>query len=307
MTDILRARANGVSGEIEIDLAFDSTYQARLYGYTDDPTSIHTGWTWPVLLDPGRHTLDGLTDGLTYGLYVLLVDGTGAPVSAPSNLAKARPYSIIEKRVALSRSPIEEVEAHGVLAYRIQISAASLSGDMTKYIFLYQREPTTGLTDYTADALVGVCTPSALEQFPVGAPQEGEPPFYRLDTVDVIESGLEEIEYLWDSLVAAALGLGLQLDELQQIERTVRIDLTSGDRAEPSLSSVSLSYSSLSFSSSSRSGSSARSSSSRPSSSRISSSVRSSSIVSSSLISSSSASARSSSSFLSSSSSSIGT
>lgn len=298
MTDILRARANGVAGQLEIDLAFDSTYKARVYGYTDDPTTTHTGWTWPSLLDPGSHILDGLTDGVTYGLYVLLADAGGDIASGPSNLVKARPYTIDTQSVSLARQPIEEVEAHGVRAYRIQISARSLSGGMTKYIFLYQREPTTGLTDYVADALVGVCTPSAIEQYPVGAPQEGEPPFYRLDTVDVIEARMADIEYLWTALTNAALELGIQLDDLQRIERVARLDFTSGERAEPSLSSVSLSYSSILLSSSSVSTSSRLSSSSLRSSSRLSSSSlrSSSSLISSSVRSSSSSSLFSSSS-----------
>ena len=271
---VITAKATGVAGEIQLDIAImDGAYEARIYGYVDDPTGARDWWVWPVRLGLGTHTLAGLINGMTHGIYAMTEDPTtGDTVSWPSNLVKVKPYEPVEHRIVLRREPITGYEKFGVSAYRLRISVESVIG-VTKDVFLYQREPDTGLTAQTKDSFQCVCSAADLEQFPVGALNLGEPTFYRLDWIDVVEEELETIEAIWQDVNSAARSLEIQLDDLDDIQRMLRHDATSGQDPEPSLSSVSLSLSSESLSVSS-------SSSSFISSSSLSGSVNSSSVSS---------------------------
>lgn len=224
--------------------------EARVYGYKDHPTFAENWWMWPVRLGQGQHTLSGLEDGQTYGIYALVEDAGGNALSWPSNLQKVKPFVATPHEVTLKREPITGYEIHDVSAYRLRISVESTT-NVPKDIFLYQKEPATGLTAATKDSFVCVCSAADLEQFPVGQPQDGEPPFYRLDWIDVVEEELETVDQIWEDVNSAVRALEIQLADLDRIARYSRAVAHSGSDPEPSLSSVSLSYSSISLSSSS--------------------------------------------------------
>lgn len=238
----IHAVATGISGEIRLDIAMPIQYVVRIDGYQDNPTSAANGWLWPVLLGPGTHILNGLIDE-PQAIYAA-IEEAGDTISFPSNLVKVTPYGPISHNVELIRLPVEPFLAHGVEAYRLQITAVAIS-NMPKEIFVYRKEPSTALGAPTEEFFSHVCSPADLEQFPTNDPLTGEPPYYRKDSIDIVEDTLEKIDAFWDDVASATLALEIQLNELTRLERVLRSPAHSGAEPEPSLSSVSLSISSV--------------------------------------------------------------
>jgi hypothetical protein len=242
---IIRVWTPGISGELYIDVAaMEPGDKARVYLYEDGPTGVGSVQTWPTLLDSGVHTLDGLTDGVTYGVYAWVEDeATGSALSWPSNLEKAVPSEGLTYSIQLKREIVETYTVYGVKAYRLQITVES-TVNLPDNIFLYKKETPVGGVGDKKDSFVSVCIASDLEQFPPYEPQSGEPPFYRLDWIDVVEEELETIDQIWTDINSATLALEIQMRELDGIRRQERYAAHNGTSPEPSLSSVSLSYSS---------------------------------------------------------------
>lgn len=256
----ITAAPTGVSGEIGLDISnMPIGQKARARVYVDGYPNMTSPIMWSTLLDPGFNVITGLVDGNTYAIYVSVEDQlTGSVLSWPSNLVKVRLPVVATYNISLKREVVETYVAHGVKAYRLQVSVASAVG-VTDHVFLYKKEPPVGGYGTPENSFVCVCSAADLAQFPADAPLSGEPPFYRLNTVDVVEEELATIDRIWTDLKSAVDSLLIQLPELDDLRRVSMYTAYSGETAEPSLSSVSLEYSSGSSSSESMSSSSSES------------------------------------------------
>lgn len=246
---ILRAQATGNTGEVQVDIMVPTPYKVRLYLYTDTPVSAVDPSMWPVLLAAGQHTLTGLPDGETIGIYgVIESEVDGSILSYPSNLVKVVPYASSSLSITVEREAIEPYTAYDVDAYRLRIDVTAATG-VSKAIFMHRKEPADESTTPLLNSFVSVCTPSDLQQFPSDEPLPegnlpGEPPFYRLSYIDVVDDSLARVMEIWHTIQSAVLGLEDQLRKIEQVTRYTRVVLDSGMTGEPSLSSVSLSMSS---------------------------------------------------------------
>lgn len=197
---IIAVKATNNSGEISIDVTAEDGYKVRVYGYKDHITSNSDWWVWPVLLGVGVHMLTGLEDNETYGIYAVVEDAsTGDILSLPSSLQKVMPFVPVEHEIYLKRFPVTNYEVHGISAYRVQISVES-ANNVAKEVFVYHKEPITGLAQETVEAFSHVCSVADLAQFPTNTPLEGEPPYYRKSSIDVVEDTLEKIEAFWEDV-----------------------------------------------------------------------------------------------------------
>jgi hypothetical protein len=106
--------------------------------------------------------------------------------------------------------------------YRFVVNATE-AGDMSKYIFVYQRKPGDGYDAPYNDTFENIASPADLEEWPVGAPI-GDSPFFRLATVDLVFRSESLANEAWNGIVCDVTGLVEALnymDVLSQVEEVI--------------------------------------------------------------------------------------
>jgi hypothetical protein len=221
----LTVTPTGVSQQVKISFEIPAGSTAQLYYTADNPARMATWTIHPTIFTAsGDALIDGLTDSQQY-LFMLVVD-TGLAV-ALSSMLRAMPYraaltyDVQVRRDVINVYPTDLIPS---VAYRLKIQAYG-AVNMPNEIFLYQqeRDPITGLP---VDAFVTVCTAADLEQFPVGTTTLGEPPFYRLADVDVVEPTLERVGLFWESVLAAVTELkaGLETSSRRAVQNLISFE-----------------------------------------------------------------------------------
>jgi len=151
---------------------------------------------------------------------------------------------------------------------RIRVEVIDACGCPTK-IFRYLARPLNPTTGTIVGNFNGVCSPTDVAEMPEDAPApNAEPPWYRLDYVDLLLRSYHEVNDLWDRLFEELVAFKDTLDIMNDLEGLDQ-DFIIGDDCSPvSSSSVSSSLpSEQSQSSSSESSQSSQSSASSESSS----------------------------------------
>lgn len=94
--------------------------------------------------------------------------------------------------------------------------------NMPTEIFVHQRKPITWGPNPYKDEFIGVASPADLEEYPITTPIDALHPFFRLATVDLV---FRNVDYL----VEAAVGLGLDVQELTRTMDGLELLETPGD------------------------------------------------------------------------------
>lgn len=102
--------------------------------------------------------------------------------------------------------------------FRIRITATAAQ-DMVTKIFRYRNIPVQPGQAAAVGVFDGICSPADIEEFPENAPYDNaDPPWYRLDTVDLVFRTREEAEDAWASIQIDVQGLVDSLDAMAILE-----------------------------------------------------------------------------------------
>ena len=239
---------HGVSGEMTVGVDTSTTLPIRIYYALDEPGE-NNGWTLgPIVSNPGVYTISGLQNGRWYVFMAILKDSNDI-YSMPSYLTKGYVYSAAPiYDIDLHRLPVEHYIVNGQTCYRLQIHTQNAQ-NMTDKIFLHHKVQQDPYSATLKDVFTSVCSPSDIEQFPEDGPTENEPPFYRLNYLDVVEDSLTKVEYFWESIKSDVLSLKIALEEGRRLSRILFTHLESGSEPRSSISSEIPSFSSASITS----------------------------------------------------------
>lgn len=91
---------------------------------------------------------------------------------------------------------------------RLVVTAESLDGSVTEYIFKYYRKPLNPLdSSGIRDVLVSVCNASELQTLPIQAPDDDSSGYFRTNVVDVTYVSVLEAEIAWEDITAGVEAL----------------------------------------------------------------------------------------------------
>lgn len=232
----------GVSGQVRLDIAADTENSVIVY-YQADQLDAGGSWASIAYDSTGSKLVTGLTDGQWYTFYAVMTDGT--ETSPPSDSVKVRPMNVAPYySIELARESLEEYVEGRTTAYRLKVQAVD-PVNMPTEVFLYRRELFSALTTDIRDVFLAVCKPGDLEQFPAGAPLDGqEPPFFRLSYVDLVDPHIDLMEELWDAIQNDVVELVSALEANRFLARSGRVQVyagtaTTGDDSSSSDSSSS--------------------------------------------------------------------
>lgn len=107
--------------------------------------------------------------------------------------------------------------------YRIVVTAVE-AGGMPKEIFVFQRRPGDGYTAAYNDTFENIASPADIEEYPIGAPDDPNAPFFRMAAVDLVFRSEELAIEAWNGIISDVTGLVEALnymDELSQVEEVI--------------------------------------------------------------------------------------
>ena len=111
-------------------------------------------------------------------------------------------------------------------AYRLVLTVSETLG-IDPELFLYARRTLNPTTNEQADVFIAVCSPSDLEEFPVGAPDpEADLPFFRLDSVDLLFRNIELKLETYNAIVQDFAELSRSMDAIAKLGPSSEIEFT---------------------------------------------------------------------------------
>lgn len=126
--------------------------------------------------------------------------------------------------ILLRRLDSERVAYANVVAFRLRVEVAEVSGGMDRFVFLYAQAPVNPVTGEQLDLFQTVASAPDMADYPAGGPAAGtEFPFFRLDYFEVDLRSSQAVEELWRIVVAEAGGLAKTMDRLEQLTPTAEV------------------------------------------------------------------------------------
>jgi hypothetical protein len=142
-----------------------------------------------------------------------------------------------ERGITLERRRQTNYVSHDTECYRVTIAARN-PRDMEQAIFRYRELPVEPGQADRLGFFDGICRPQELEDLPINAPQvNADPPWYRLDFVDVLLNSQEQGAEFLAQVEADVASLVSALDTADELD--VLEDVWVGTGEPPAVSSSS--------------------------------------------------------------------
>ncbi len=141
-------------------------------------------------------------------------------MSSSSQSSEAAPG----RSVKLRRDAQENLDVGAVDGFRLRVTAYD-AVDMDNEVFLYLRHPVSRITGRAADEFNSVCSSVDMAEYPVGEPV-GTPPFFRLDTVDIVFRSVREVEDAWTVISGDVTRLVKSLNASERLSVAEEVTIT---------------------------------------------------------------------------------
>jgi hypothetical protein len=114
-------------------------------------------------------------------------------------------------------------------AYRLVLTVTDTLG-IEPELFLYARRTLNPTSGEQADAFISICSPSDIEEFPVGAPDpDADLPFFRLDSVDLLFRNPELMLETYNAILQDFAELARSMDAIAQLGPAATVQFTFND------------------------------------------------------------------------------
>ncbi len=118
--------------------------------------------------------------------------------------------------IKIKRYGMSEVLQEYLQGYRMRVEVEEAIG-LDENIFVFQRQPLAAGEGYT-DRFENVASPADLEEYPIGAPNDANRPFFRLSEIDLVFRAVSNVDEAWNLLNGEIQGLIETLDAMDELE-----------------------------------------------------------------------------------------